>query len=75
MNLLFVEEIYRRRGIGKELAKYRENSMKKQGHKQVMTSSLANEESQFFYRKLGYKDSGSLLLPDEVLEILFIKSL
>jgi GNAT superfamily N-acetyltransferase len=75
MNLLFVEEAYRRKGIGRQLVDFWENQMKEQGHKQVMTSSLANEDGQFFYRKLGYKDAGSLLFPDEVLEVIFIKSL
>lgn len=49
--------------------------MKKKGFKLVMTSTLANEDAQHFYRKLGYKDSGCLLLEDEPIEILFTKTL
>lgn len=49
--------------------------MKSKGYELVMTSSLSNEQAQHFYRKLGYKDSGSLLLDDEPLEIIFTKSI
>ena len=45
-----------------------------QGYKFVMTSSLSDEEVQFFYRKLGYTDRGALVLPDEPLEIIFYKN-
>jgi ribosomal protein S18 acetylase RimI-like enzyme len=47
--------------------------MKKKGYEIVMTSTLSNEQAQHFYRKLGYKDSGSLLLENEPLEIIFTK--
>jgi hypothetical protein len=40
-----------------------------------MTSTLANEGAQHFYRKLGYRDSGCLILEDEPLEILLTKNL
>jgi len=47
--------------------------MKEEGYDLVMTSTLSNEYAQHFYRKLGYKDSGSLLLENEPLEIIFAK--
>ena len=34
-----------------------------------------NEQAQFFYRKNGYIDCGSLLLPNEALEIILLKNL
>lgn len=40
-----------------------------------MTSTLSNENAQHFYRKLLYRDSGSLLLENEPLEIIFTKKL
>ncbi|MCS4464928.1 hypothetical protein JTT01_16190 [Clostridium botulinum] len=49
--------------------------MKSKGYELVMTSTLSNEQAQHFYRKLGYKDVGSLLLDDEPLEIIFTKSI
>ena len=75
MNMLYINANYRNKGIGKELVLFWEKEMKKKGYKFLMTSTLSNEDAQHFYRKLGYKDSGSLLLPNEPLEIIFIKKL
>ena len=75
MNMLYINENYRNNGIGKELVLFWENEMKKKDYELLMTSTLSNEEAQYFYRKLGYKDAGSLLLPNEPLEIIFIKSI
>jgi hypothetical protein len=49
--------------------------MQKRGHGMIMTSTQSNEQAQHFYRRLGYQDAGALLLPGEVLEIIFLKSL
>lgn len=73
MNMLYIYENYRKKGIGKDLIRFWENEMKNKGYKLVMTSTLSNENSQHFYRKLRYKDAGSLLLEDEPLEIIFTK--
>ena len=75
LNMIFVLEEYRNDGIGKELIEFWENDMRNKGSKMVMTSTLSNENAQHFYRKLGYKDSGNLLLEDEPLEIIFTKKL
>ena len=75
MNMLMVEKGYRSKGIGKNLVEFWEKEMRTRGYKTTMTSTLSNELAQHFYRKLGYKDSGSLLLDDEALEIIFIKKL
>ncbi len=73
MNMLYIEEDYRSKGLGQKMVFFWENEMKQNGYSLVMTSTLSNEEAQFFYRKLGYKDSGSLLLEGEALEIIFTK--
>jgi ribosomal protein S18 acetylase RimI-like enzyme len=75
MNMLMIEESYRGKGWGRELVTFWEVEMKKRGYNQVMTSTLSDEQAQHFYRKLGYKDAGALLLPDEALEIILIKEL
>ena len=49
--------------------------MRRQQHRTVMTSTRADEQAQFFYRKHGYVDCGALLLPGEPLEILLSKRL
>jgi ribosomal protein S18 acetylase RimI-like enzyme len=49
--------------------------MKQQGCALLMTSTLATEDAQHFYRKLGFKDAGCLLLDNEPLEIILTKSI
>jgi ribosomal protein S18 acetylase RimI-like enzyme len=75
MNMLVMDENYRGKGIGKKLVTFWERDMKANGHEFIMTSTLSNEMAQHFYRKLGYKDSGSLILENEALEIIFTKEL
>ncbi len=75
MNLLFLLEDRRGRGYGGQLTAFWETEMKLLGYEQVLTSTLANERAQHFYRRRGYTDCGALLLPGEPLEILFRKEL
>lgn len=75
INMLVIDKKYRGNGIGKDLVRYFEKEMKSNGFNIIMTSSLSNESAQHFYRKLNYKDSGSLILEDEALEIIFTKKL
>lgn len=75
MNMLFVIESERGNGIGTALAVFWENEMRRAGYSFVLTSTLSSEQAQFFYRKRGYKDCGSLLLPNEPLEIILSKEL
>ncbi|MEW2374960.1 GNAT family N-acetyltransferase [Micromonospora sp. NPDC047812] len=75
MNMLFVLEQHRGKGLGTRLIQHWENQQRAAGHGSVMTSTLASEEAQHLYRRLGYVDRGCLLLPGEPLEILLAKSL
>ena len=75
MNLLWVEEQSRGKGYGTQLVSFWESEMRKLGHDSVMTSSSSSERAQHLYRRLGYVDVGSLLMPDEPLEIVFLKGL
>lgn len=75
MNLLYVVESVRGTSIGKQLVLRWEAMMRSNGVERVLTSTLSNETAQHFYRKLGYRDTGSLLLPDEPLEIILTKVL
>ena len=75
MNMLYIEEKHRRKGLGTKLVKFWENEMRKMGYDKVMTSSDSPEQGQYFYRRLGYRDCGALILPDEPLEIIFLKTL
>lgn len=75
MNMLYILEDYRRQGGGQLLVRFWEQQMRKSGYRFVMTSSQSDEQGQHFYRKSGYTDSGSLLLRNEPLEIIFVKYL
>lgn len=75
INMLYFTEAYRNKGYGRTLVEFWENEMLKNQYKMAMTSTRADEQAQFFYRKLGYRDCGSLLLPNEPLEIILIKKL
>ena len=73
LNMLCVLQQYRGMGIGTKLVSFWEEHMQKNGYSLVITSTLACETAQHFYRKLHYTDAGCLLLPGETLEILFVK--
>ncbi|MCM1183913.1 MAG: GNAT family N-acetyltransferase [Roseburia sp.] len=60
--MLFVRFNYHRKGYGKKLMEYWEHDMKSQGYGMLLTSTQVDEEAQHFYRKLGYKDCGGLVI-------------
>lgn len=75
MNMLYFLEEHRGKGYGGQLVGFWEKEMRDRQYKTVMTSTQSDEQAQFFYRKNGYSDCGSLLLPDEPLEIIMLKRL
>ena len=75
MNMIWVDEQFRGQGVGKQVVLFWEDEMKQKGFNLVMTSTQANEEAQNFYRKLGYRDAGCLLLENEPLEIILTKTI
>ncbi|MFD0589195.1 GNAT family N-acetyltransferase [Paenibacillus sp. GCM10027627] len=75
LNLIWVDESHRAKGAGREAVLFWEAQMKEKGYEMVMTSTQADEEAQHFYRKLGYKDSGCLVLDTQPMEIILIKKL
>jgi ribosomal protein S18 acetylase RimI-like enzyme len=75
MNKLFILESYRNKGIGKKLVKYWEGIMKRNGYKNVLTSTQSNENGQHFYRKIGYIEIGGLKYMDDPYEIIFCKKM
>lgn len=58
---------------------YWEQDMKAQGYAFAMTSTYVDEEINSFYRKMGYRETGGILIPDKKknnrMEILMIKQL
>lgn len=75
MNMLWIDEPYRAQGLGKEIVLLWEADMRQKGFELVMTSTQSNEDAQHFYRKIGYRDAGCLLLDTQPLEVLLTKNL
>ena len=73
VNLLVVAEAYRGKGLGTRLVQFWEGEVERAGADTVLTSSMANERGQRFWRKMGYRDVGGMVLADEPLEVFFRK--
>lgn len=74
LTMFFVLDGYRDRALGSTLLDEWEHMMLSAGHSRVLTSTRSDERSQHLYRRRGYLDSGVLLLPDEVAELLLVKT-
>lgn len=75
LNMIVISEASRGAGLGSRLLDRWEQDMRDDGHARVLTSTMSNERSQHLYRRRGYVDSGVLLLPGEVAELLLLKDL
>ena len=75
MNMLYIIDGERGKGLGTALCDFWEKEIKKLGYSIALTSTQSDERGQFFYRKRGYHDCGSLILPNEVTEIIMYKKL
>jgi len=79
LTLIFLAESARGKGYGKRAVLQWEEEMRSLGFPCVMTSTQADESAQHFYRKLGYRDAGCLILDQPPLkqpaELFFIKEL
>ena len=60
--MLFVDWSEQHKGYGHQLLAHWEQDMKAQGYGMVLTSTQVDESAQYFYRKNGYKDCGSLVM-------------
>lgn len=79
LTMIFLDQSVHRKGYGTQAVHYWENEMRSLGFPCVMTSTQADENAQFFYRKLGYKDAGCLVLDTPPIaqptELFFVKKL
>lgn len=73
LNLLYVLEDFRGRGLGRQLVWFWEQEMVRQGYRTLMTSTQANEYAQHFYFRLGYEAVGGFRLGEEPYEVIFAK--
>lgn len=76
LNLIFLKEKYRGKGLGTLLMDKWEGDMICLGYNDVYTSTQADEQAQHFYRKRGYKDVGGFI-PNgqDVTELILFKRL
>ena len=77
--MLYVDSDTRGRGYGNKLMNFWENDMKSMGYGMLMTSTQVDEDAQHFYRKLGYQDSGGLIINipgyEQPMEMFLIKKI
>ena len=57
--LLYIEGPRRAQGLGRALVARWEEDMRALGHGMAMTSTQSDEDAQYFWRALGYRDAGS----------------
>ena len=75
MNMLYLLEDNRGKGLGKQVVVYWEEQMKMLGYSNVMTSTASNEYAQHFYNKFGYITVGGFSPVGEPYEIILSKVL
>lgn len=79
LTLIFIDLPYQKKGFGYKAMGFWEQEMKKSGYGMVMVSTQVDEDAQYFYRKLGYKDCGCLVLDipnyEQPMEMFMIKAL
>lgn len=77
--MLYVDSDSPGRGYGNKLMNFWENDMKSMGYGMLMTSTQVDEDAQHFYRKLGYQDSGGLIINipgyEQPMEMFLIKKI
>ena len=75
--LLFVDFNYQKMGYGRMLMEHWEADMKSRGYGMLLTSTQVDEDAQYFYRKLGYKDCGGFVVDipgyEQPMEMFLIK--
>lgn len=75
LNLIFITDEYQMQGFGEKLIRKWESDMRLHGYTNVLVSTQVDEKAQFFYRKLGYKDCGCLILEGQSMEMFMSKLL
>lgn len=65
LDLLYLDDSFRGKGLGTAAMAQWEDEMRKQGYDYVMLSTQEDETAKFFYEKLGYRNIGSFLPPEQ----------
>lgn len=75
LNMLYLLEENRGRGLGRRMAARWEEEMRAAGFRQVLTSTVSSERAQHFYYQMGYRAVGGFLLEGEPYEVILSKNL
>ncbi|MCL2574145.1 MAG: GNAT family N-acetyltransferase [Defluviitaleaceae bacterium] len=62
LSLMYLEEPHRHKGYGRLAMAHWEDEMRATRYKMIMISTQVDEDGQHFYRKLGYKDMGTIVM-------------
>ena len=77
--LIYVDSEHQHQGYGRSLMERFEQDMRELGYGMVMVSTQVNETAQHFYRKLGYRDAGCLVIDipkySQPMELFLVKEL
>ena len=77
--MLFVDWPCQKKGYGRLLMEHWERDMKEQGHGMLLTSTQVDEDAQHFYRRLGYRDCGGLVMDvpgyEQPMELFLVKAI
>lgn len=79
LTMIYINKDFQSKEYGRKAVEYWEEEMRNQGYNMAMTSTQVDEKEQYFYRKIGYKDCGCLVMDipgsEQPMEMFFIKSL
>ena len=77
--MLFVDWLCQKKGYGRLLMEHWERDMKEQGYGMLLTSTQVDEDAQHFYRRLGYRDCGGLVMDvpgyEQPMELFLVKAI
>ena len=62
LTCFYIDDTHQGKGFGKKAMEHWETEMRSLGYKMIMVSTQVDENGQHFYRKLGYKDMGSIIM-------------
>lgn len=76
LDLIYLDENFRRKGFGTAMMQKWENFMKQNGYEYVMTSTQADEDAWRFYEKIGYCKVGGFFPPEQdAEELIYLKKI
>ena len=77
--MLFVDWPCQKKGYGRLLMEHWQRDMKEPGHGMLLTSTQVDEDAQHFYRRLGYRDCGGLVMDvpgyEQPMELFLVKAI